>query len=175
MLTFVSDIGSRSLYSMFQPPQILSWMKRLQTVDFYTRVATPTTATQLLFLYFQWLNFRSRKVVCELWAVRPECLIICSKFGHSQQKKFAQQHQNFAKVGAKFCQILTKLSRNRQRLLKFRQNDKISPNLVILTVSKKIFNENVLNCLQLKASERQTKQSCKIRKSIKTFILHSRE
>lgn len=54
--------------------------------------------------------------------------ITCSKLAHLKKWKFSQKHNNFAKVGRRFCQILNKSSRNGQTLLKFYQGGKISPN-----------------------------------------------
>ena len=48
--------------------------------------------------------------------------------------EFAQKHKILTKVGLIFCQILNKLAKNSQRLLKFCHFGKISPNLVTLRV-----------------------------------------
>ena len=53
-------------------------------------------------------------------------------FGHLQQEKVAQNHNNVAKIGSKFCQTLNNPSTIWQRFIKFCQRGEISPNLVTL-------------------------------------------
>ena len=64
-------------------------------------------------------------------AVWPDGKIIYSIFGHAQQWIFAEL-QKCTKVDQTFCQILNKVSKNCQRLLKSCQSGEISPNLATL-------------------------------------------
>ena len=64
--------------------------------------------------------------------VWPDGYIICLKFGHLEQWKFALQCKILAKVRSQFCQILNSYLRNGSRLFKFGLSGKMLPNLVTL-------------------------------------------
>ena len=68
----------------------------------------------------------------QLHSVWSDGSTICSRWGHLQHHKFASNHWKYTRVCSKYCQILSKTSKNGQRQLKICPSGEISPNRVTL-------------------------------------------
>ena len=75
----------------------------------------------------RFFNFAKVAKFRQIWS---HWLANFSTFGHLHQRKLAQGHTKFAKVGPRFSQIVNKPSKNHPRLLIFSRSGEISPNLV---------------------------------------------